>query len=365
MLRKRLIGGLFFLSCLLSFGLRAEEGLPSPEQGVYRILRELEPAGVVGMVQDPKDSSLWIATASRGLVRIGRNGRRLDYTVSGGQLSCDSLASIAADSSGRVCFSNVRGQHYAYTSLSGFVPLVNVPKTEKKRGDEYLNSLPFENVTSPGIQVVTRVKVAWWMLVLAVVFFLLCAVALFLYIRERAFNRDREETLRLTDVTSFSKVSRPHQDPPSSSPSTPPVPSAREASAAPSPPLSRPSSSPALHAAPRPLVSTLPEDPSAFLERVVGIIREHYPDPDFGVEQMAAEMGITRVHLTRKIKAESNTSPSALLKEERMKRASEMLLSGESNIAVIARECGFSTQSYFSTAFRAFFGVSPSEYAQR
>lgn len=317
------------------------------------------------MVQDPKDSSLWIATASRGLVRIGRNGRRLDYTVSGGQLSCDSLTSIAADSSGRVCFSNVRGHHFAYTSLSGFVPLDKEPKIEKEREVKYSNPLPFENVTSVDNQIVTPPRPGLWLYFLAALLFLVCGLALFLYLRERAYNRDREETLRLTDVTSFSKVSRPHQDPPSSSPSTPPVPSAREASAAPSPPLSRPSSSPALPASPRPLVSTLPEDPSAFLERVVGIIREHYPDPDFGVEQMAAELGITRVHLTRKIKAESNTSPSALLKEERMKRASEMLLSGESNIAVIARECGFSTQSYFSTAFRAFFGVSPSEYAQR
>lgn len=73
-------------------------------------------------------------------------------------------------------------------------------------------------------------------------------------------------------------------------------------------------------------------------------------------------MGMSRIHLNRKLKADSDTSPSTLLKEARMKVAADELIAGKLSIAEIATKSGFSTPSYFSTAFRDWFGMTPSEY---
>ena len=116
------------------------------------------------------------------------------------------------------------------------------------------------------------------------------------------------------------------------------------------------SSAPAAPAAPA---------PSAFLSNVKSIIQSHVSDPSFGVEELAAAMGISRIHLNRKLQADSNTSPSALLKEARMTLAAESLLKGEESIADIAARSGFSTPSYFSTAFKDYFGMTPSEYISK
>ena len=79
-------------------------------------------------------------------------------------------------------------------------------------------------------------------------------------------------------------------------------------------------------------------------------------------EEMAATLGLSRIHLNRKLKAEANTSPSTMLKEVRMKHARALLDEGKLSVAEISLACGFSTPSYFSTAFREYYGKTPSEY---
>lgn len=51
-----------------------------------------------------------------------------------------------------------------------------------------------------------------------------------------------------------------------------------------------------------------------------------------------------------------------MLKEVRMKHARALLDEGKLSVAEISLACGFSTPSYFSTAFREYYGKTPSEY---
>lgn len=103
-------------------------------------------------------------------------------------------------------------------------------------------------------------------------------------------------------------------------------------------------------------------EPSYFATKVYDLIDENIGNADFGVEQLAEAMGMSRIHLNRKLKAESIASPSALLKEARMKRASALIREKVLSLAEISSKCGFTTPSYFSTAFKDFYGVTPSEY---
>ena len=357
---------------------------------VYRLGKELSSSGIVGMVQSPADSSIWVATGSKGLVRIGRNGRRIDYRVSNGQLPCDSLVDISVDTAGTVSFTDIRGRRFAYSALTGITALEGTVQKAPADTVSFSNSLPFENVTSPDNQVVTS-RIPAWFILLFVLVVLCCALLLFLFLRERKFNADRDELHELTDASSFSHSPvAPLKTSPevavkvpatSAAPAAPAAPSALSAPVAPveAPVKSFDISSaeapvrahvevsptpkvvsPAVSPEKKPIPT--PSSPSSFLSQVNSLIQKNYSDPDFGVEQIAAALGITRVHLNRKLKAESDASPSSLLKAERMKHASELLLRGDITVADISKSCGFSTQSYFSTAFRDYFGQTPSEY---
>ena len=117
--------------------------------------------------------------------------------------------------------------------------------------------------------------------------------------------------------------------------------------------------------APIPVVEEAPavaEEPSQFATRVYDLIVKNIDNADFGVEQLAAAMGMSRIHLNRKLKAESIASPSSLLKEARMQLASRLIRENTHSMADISSRCGFATPSYFSTAFKDYYGVSPSDY---
>ena len=104
------------------------------------------------------------------------------------------------------------------------------------------------------------------------------------------------------------------------------------------------------------------EEHSEFAEQVLSGIRDSFSQADYSVEDLAASLGLSRVHLNRRLQSELGISPSVLLKTYRMRLASGMLSESTYTIAEIASSCGFSSSSYFSSAFRDYFGFPPSEY---
>jgi len=99
-----------------------------------------------------------------------------------------------------------------------------------------------------------------------------------------------------------------------------------------------------------------------FLEKVKDKIQENIGDSNFGVEELAVAMGMSRIHLNRKLKSEAEASPSALLKEARMDLAARLLKEGKMSVAEVSSMSGFSTPSYFATAFKDYYNISPSDY---
>ncbi|MBP5636286.1 MAG: helix-turn-helix transcriptional regulator [Bacteroidales bacterium] len=108
--------------------------------------------------------------------------------------------------------------------------------------------------------------------------------------------------------------------------------------------------------------SSSPAEEASFLGQVKAKIQENIADSGFGVEELASAMGMSRIHLNRKLKTEAESSPSVLLKEARMALAARLLKEGTKSIAEISTLSGFSTPSYFATAFKDFYNISPSEY---
>lgn len=101
-----------------------------------------------------------------------------------------------------------------------------------------------------------------------------------------------------------------------------------------------------------------------FAERFRALIEKNMNNSDLSVEDLAADMGLGRSQLYRKVKSLTGYSPVELIRVARLKKAAEMLTRTEKTVSEIAYEVGFSTPSYLTKCFRDYFGVSPSDYAK-
>ena len=93
-------------------------------------------------------------------------------------------------------------------------------------------------------------------------------------------------------------------------------------------------------------------------------LREQINNPDLSVESLSQELGLSRVHLNRRLKAITNESPGNYIRNFRLKQAALLLTSKKMSIAEVAYAVGFSSHAYFSNIFKEHFGMSPSEYVE-
>lgn len=96
-------------------------------------------------------------------------------------------------------------------------------------------------------------------------------------------------------------------------------------------------------------------------------IQDRLDDPTLSCEQVATVAGISSRHLTRLFAQEGGT-PSRYLLEKRLERAHHLLaspLGRRLDIAEIAYHHGFSSQAHFARAFKARYGMTPSDVRAR
>jgi DNA-binding response OmpR family regulator len=98
------------------------------------------------------------------------------------------------------------------------------------------------------------------------------------------------------------------------------------------------------------------------LERVMATINQNLNNADLSVDMIAEEVGISRVHLHRKMKELTGLTPHDFIRNIRMKKAATLLSSGDMNVSEIMYACGFSNAASFSTVFKKMYGMSPREY---
>ena len=101
------------------------------------------------------------------------------------------------------------------------------------------------------------------------------------------------------------------------------------------------------------------------MERVMKSVNAHIGDCDFNVDTLALEVGLSRAQLHRKIKEFTGVSTAKFVRNLRMEQAERLLREGKVNITQVAYSVGFSDQTYFSTVFKQYYGVKPSEYAKK
>lgn len=109
--------------------------------------------------------------------------------------------------------------------------------------------------------------------------------------------------------------------------------------------------------------SSEPQEPttSIFITRFKEIVEKRLDDSELSVEDLAADMNLSRVQLYRKVKAVTGSTPNELLRTARLNRGYHQLLTTDKSVSEIAYAVGFTAPSYFTKCFKEEYGMLPGD----
>lgn len=102
----------------------------------------------------------------------------------------------------------------------------------------------------------------------------------------------------------------------------------------------------------------------SFMDRVMSIMELNYSDPEFSVEQLCHQLGMSRSTVSRKLNDETGESTTQFIRNYRLDLARRILMEnvGNRNISEIAFRVGFNDPKYFTRCFTKKYGQSPSTF---
>lgn len=101
------------------------------------------------------------------------------------------------------------------------------------------------------------------------------------------------------------------------------------------------------------------------ITKAIKIVEENMSEPDFSVEKFSRELGMSRVHLYKKLLALTGKSPIEFIRTIRLQRAAQLLEKSQLSVSEVAYQVGFNNPKYFSKYFKDQFNMLPSAYANR
>ncbi|MFG6380680.1 MAG: response regulator, partial [Muribaculum sp.] len=104
---------------------------------------------------------------------------------------------------------------------------------------------------------------------------------------------------------------------------------------------------------------TMKSQDEVLLNRIMAVINDNLSSPDLSVERLAEEVGLSRVHLHRKLKELTNMSARDFIKNLRLKQAARLLREQKLSVAEVAYATGFSNPSHFTVACKEMGGMPP------
>jgi len=99
----------------------------------------------------------------------------------------------------------------------------------------------------------------------------------------------------------------------------------------------------------------------SFLKKLTEIAEANISNPQFGVKELANEMGMSTTSMYRKLHALTKKSPVQFIKEIRLRKALELMKQEGMTASEVSYQTGFSSPSYFTNCFHDFFGYPPGE----
>src|SRR5688572_5463250 len=97
------------------------------------------------------------------------------------------------------------------------------------------------------------------------------------------------------------------------------------------------------------------------VDRLAKAVDENLTNDQFGVEELAHYIGMSRSQLHRKLASATGQSVSQFIREHRLKHGMALLREGKLTAAEVADRIGFGSATYFNKCFNEFYGFPPGE----
>ncbi len=101
------------------------------------------------------------------------------------------------------------------------------------------------------------------------------------------------------------------------------------------------------------------------MNKINEVLVQNLSDDRLNVTFLCAEVGISRVHLNRKMKEMVNIPAQDYIRIFRLKHAANLLKENKLTVSEVAYAVGFSNPSHFSYRFRTYYGVTPTEFMEK
>ena len=109
----------------------------------------------------------------------------------------------------------------------------------------------------------------------------------------------------------------------------------------------------------------LEENDCDFMNRFKNKLLANMSNADMKMDDLSAEMKLSKVQLYRKVKTMTGKTPAELLKAMRLQRAYTLLQQTDKTISEVSAEVGFAVPGYFSSCFKKQFGVLPTDFRSK
>ncbi|KAA6326880.1 Sensor histidine kinase TodS, partial [termite gut metagenome] len=102
-----------------------------------------------------------------------------------------------------------------------------------------------------------------------------------------------------------------------------------------------------------------------FMDRLVELMEKNMDNGDLTIDDLANELTISRSVFFKKLKTLTGLAPIEFIKEVRMKRAVQLIETGEFTMSQITYMVGINDPRYFSRCFKQKIGLTPTEYKDK
>jgi len=101
------------------------------------------------------------------------------------------------------------------------------------------------------------------------------------------------------------------------------------------------------------------------MKNLMEVMEKNIDNSDLTVDELVSKIGIGRSVFFKKLKSLTGLAPIEFIREVRVKRAAQLIESGEYTISQVTYMVGCNDPRYFSRIFKQRFGVTPSEYRDK
>lgn len=122
------------------------------------------------------------------------------------------------------------------------------------------------------------------------------------------------------------------------------------------------SPSPEQHVPEQPEMST---SDRKFMDKLLELMEKNMDNGEMVVDDLVQELAVSRSVFFKKLKTLTGLAPIEFIKEMRVKRAAQLIETGEFNMTQISYMVGINDPRYFSKCFKQKFGMTPTEYKDK